>query len=362
MGYATLRTAPVLAMFLFSLFSAPAAQAQDPDSVDIDLRRSTLDENSLEVYVRVNGQPFADVLSGLTFTIRWVTTSSATLGTRVNACPAGISISPTPQVTNPLVNDVPTGYNYRSYNAFGTSLLSDEGCPLPQDEWYLVMTVPVTDNTGCTEFNIVNDDWTDSPGNARDYFVSLGGLDLTGTIEPESAFIGACAPDCVGIIGGTALPGTPCDDGNAGTANDVYTASCVCVGEPAADCQGTIGGTALPGTPCDDDSTETVNDTWTAECLCVGELTTAIAATAAASEPAVWPNPTTGLVYISAGQAKSPSRVRVSDALGRVITTPITRTGGASQWLLDLSSAPSGIYLIELESEGVRSVQRVVKR
>jgi hypothetical protein len=166
----------------------------------------------------------------------------------------------------------------------------------------------------------------------------------------------------LGIVGGTALPGTPCDDGNAGTTNDAFTGACVCVGEAAADCQGTIGGTALPGTPCDDDSAQTVNDTWTTECVCVGELTTAVPASTATSAPAVWPNPTTGLVYIAAAQATSPSRVRVCDALGRVLTTPITRMGGASPWLLDLSSAPVGVYLIELESDGVRSVLRVVKR
>ncbi len=322
MGYATLRTAPVLAIFLFCLFSAPAAHAQDPDSVDIDLRRSSLDTNSLEVYIRANGQPFGDVLSGLTFTLRWVTTSTATLGPRVNTCPNGIPVSATAQVTDPLLDGVPTGFNYRSYNAFGVSLLSDEGCPIPQDEWFLVMTVPVENTTGCTEFNIVNDDWTDSPGNARDYFVSLGGFDRTGSIEPTSAFIGTCAADCLG----------------------------------------SVGGAALPGTPCDDDSTQTVNDTWTAECVCVGELSTAIATTTAPAEPAVWPNPTTGLVYIPAEQVNGPSRVRVCDALGRVLTTPVTRTGGGSPWLLDLGSAPAGVYLIELESAGVHSVHRVVKR
>ena len=316
------RTTPVLATLFVSLLGTASVQAQNPDSVDIDLRRSTLDTNSLEIYVRTNGQAFGDVFSGLTFTIRWETTSTATLGARVNTCPSGIPVSATAQETNPLLDGVPTGFNYRSYNAFGTSLLTDEGCPLPQDEWYLVMTVAVDNITGCTEFNIVNDDWTDSPGNARDYYVSLGGFDLTGAIDPVSAFIGTCA----------------------------------------ADCEGNVGGTALPGTACDDDSTQTVDDTWTAECVCVGELSTGIATAASLSNPDVWPNPTTGMVYISAGQADSPSRVRVSDALGRVLTTPMTRASNSSPWLLDLSNAPSGVYLIELESEGVRSVQRVVKR
>jgi hypothetical protein len=226
------RTAPLLLALTLSLAPMHDAHALDPDSVDIDLRRSTLDTNSLEVYIRANGQPFGDVLSGLTFTIRWVTTSTATLGNRVNTCPSGIPISATAQETNPLLDSVPTGFNYRSYNAFGTSLLSDEGCPLPQDEWFLVMTVAVDNNTGCTEFNIVNDDWTDSPGNARDYFVSLGGFDLTGSIEPVSAFIGTCAADCLGNVGGTALPGTPCDDGNPETENDLFNDECVCAGIP----------------------------------------------------------------------------------------------------------------------------------
>lgn len=316
------RTAPVLATLLVSLLGTTTAQAVDPDSVDIDLRRSTLDTNSLEVYIRVNGQPFGDVLSGLTFTIRWETTSTATLGARVNTCPSGIPISATAQETNPLLDGVPTGYNYRSYNAFGTSLLTDEGCPIPQDEWYLVMTVAINNNTGCTEFNIVNDDWTDSPGNARDYFVSLGGIDLTGSIDSTSAFIGACAVDC----------------------------------------QGNVGGIALPGTPCDDDSTVTVNDTWTAECICAGELTTLINTASTTTEPAVWPNPTTGMVYVRAGQAGTVSHVRVSDVLGRVLTTQLTRTNNASPWLLDLSSEPTGVYLVELETGGLRSVERIVKR
>jgi hypothetical protein len=235
------RTAPLFLALTLSLSPMREAHAIDPDSVDIDLRRSTLDTNSLEIYIRANGQPFGDVLSGLTFTIRWVTTSPATLGPRVNTCPSGIPISATAQETNPMVDSVPTGYNYRSYNAFGTSLLSDEGCPLPQDEWFLVMTVAVENIEGCTEFNIVNDSWTNSPGNARDYFVSLGGFDLTGAIEPTSAFIGACAADCLGNVGGTALPGTPCDDGNPETENDLFNDECVCAGIPMGLTENTNG-------------------------------------------------------------------------------------------------------------------------
>ncbi len=37
-------------------------------------------------------------------------------------------------------------------------------------------------------------------------------------------------PDCEGVMGGPALPGTTCDDGNADTINDVYQADCSCAG------------------------------------------------------------------------------------------------------------------------------------
>ncbi|MFZ1693112.1 MAG: hypothetical protein WAT74_07960, partial [Flavobacteriales bacterium] len=38
-------------------------------------------------------------------------------------------------------------------------------------------------------------------------------------------------PDCNGVYGGSALPGTACDDGNANTVLDVFDANCVCAGQ-----------------------------------------------------------------------------------------------------------------------------------
>ena len=102
MGHVSFRKMPVVLALLLISFSARVAQAQGPETVDIDLRQSTLDANSLEVHIRANGQPFGDVFSGLTFTVRWLTTSPATLGTRVNACPDAINISATPQVNTIL--------------------------------------------------------------------------------------------------------------------------------------------------------------------------------------------------------------------------------------------------------------------
>lgn len=41
---------------------------------------------------------------------------------------------------------------------------------------------------------------------------------------------GTAAPDCLGVVGGTAVAGSNCNDNNVCTASDVYNASCQCVG------------------------------------------------------------------------------------------------------------------------------------
>ncbi|HRO99124.1 MAG TPA: GEVED domain-containing protein, partial [Flavobacteriales bacterium] len=75
--------------------------------------------------------------------------------------------------------------------------------------------------------------------------------------------------DCTGVPGGSNVPGTACDDGNPNTASDVYNANCQCVGQ-LIDCTGLAGGSALPGTACNDGIPSTGNDTWNANCQCVG--------------------------------------------------------------------------------------------
>lgn len=61
------------------------------------------------------------------------------------------------------------------------------------------------------------------------------------------AFEDVVQEDCLGVLGGTALPGTSCDDGNAATIDDVYQSNCTCAG---TDCIGVVGGTTGPGTTC----------------------------------------------------------------------------------------------------------------
>ncbi|MBK9420839.1 MAG: PKD domain-containing protein [Flavobacteriales bacterium] len=47
---------------------------------------------------------------------------------------------------------------------------------------------------------------------------------------------GGSNADCEGVVGGPALPGTPCDDGDPNTVYDQWTPSCECVGGPLQPC------------------------------------------------------------------------------------------------------------------------------
>jgi hypothetical protein len=54
------------------------------------------------------------------------------------------------------------------------------------------------------------------------------------------SFTSATAPDCEGVVGGAALPGTSCDDLDPSTVGDVYGEDCVCAGSPlTGDCLNT---------------------------------------------------------------------------------------------------------------------------
>lgn len=75
--------------------------------------------------------------------------------------------------------------------------------------------------------------------------------------------------DCEGVQGGPAVPGSPCDDGDAATGADTWGSDCTCSGLPL-DCTGEPGGSALPGTPCDDGNPSTGADQWGADCQCAG--------------------------------------------------------------------------------------------
>ncbi|MBS1568105.1 MAG: hypothetical protein JST45_01565 [Bacteroidetes bacterium] len=193
--------------------------------MDIRLVQGTT-ADQLKVQLMIHSTaPFGGILSAVTVTIRYDASSGASLGAGSSFCTAWSSFTPSPTTVN-------NGIAYRTYNGFGVNRLEDAafdgGCDtvLTPEQWFTITTIPVSGN--CTAFTLGNDGWTAQ--NNRNYYLSMGGFDLTGQVVGGPVSAGACGTDCLGVPGGTALPGTPCDDGDPNTTNDTWTADCQCAG------------------------------------------------------------------------------------------------------------------------------------
>jgi uncharacterized delta-60 repeat protein len=76
--------------------------------------------------------------------------------------------------------------------------------------------------------------------NGTSYTVQLRAVNDVGAGAASAPVTGtpaAPAVDCLGVSGGSALPGTACDDGYASTTNDTWSANCTCVGIPTGSLQ-----------------------------------------------------------------------------------------------------------------------------
>lgn len=77
--------------------------------------------------------------------------------------------------------------------------------------------------------------------------------------------------DCMQVLNGPDMPGTPCDDGDPATLNDLWSNQCVCAGQDTNnviyDCLQIPFGPNMPGTLC----TNFLGDTgvWSANCVCL---------------------------------------------------------------------------------------------
>ena len=101
-------------------------------------------------------------------------------------------------------------------------------------------------------------------------------------VSPFLTYPAAGIPDCLGVIGGPALPGTNCNDNNVCTTGDVWSASCVCTGtlntmdtdgDGIPNCSDncpTVAGQI--GSTCNDGNACTINDVLNASCVCTGTL------------------------------------------------------------------------------------------
>lgn len=96
-------------------------------------------------------------------------------------------------------------------------------------------------------------------------------------LQPDTSFdvldlnCGGGTYDCMQVLNGPDMPGTPCDDGNPATLNDLWSNQCVCAGQDTNnviyDCLQIPFGPNMPGTFC----TNFLGDTgvWSANCVCL---------------------------------------------------------------------------------------------
>ena len=225
-----LRTRSLILLLVAVPFGGAQAQTDAiPSSVDIRMVTGATD-NQLQVQLRTNGTAnFGGILSALTVTIRYDAASGLSLGLATSFCNAWSPFPPSQLLVN-------NGIAYRTYNGFGVNRLEDPvedggcGTSLVPGTWFTVASIPVI-GSGCTVFTLGNDVFTDQQN--RSYYVSMGGWNVTGTVVGGPVAVGDCGMDCLGVPGGTALPGTPCNDNDPNTANDTWTADCQCAGTPS---------------------------------------------------------------------------------------------------------------------------------
>ncbi len=105
--------------------------------------------------------------------------------------------------------------------------------------------------------------------------VTSGPVSITTTLNENCYYnISMLVPDTAGLVTVTGS----CGNGTAATGTGTYsleppfTADVIVdlTCEAPLDCENVAGGTALPGTPCDDGDPETYFDTWTPGCQCIG--------------------------------------------------------------------------------------------
>lgn len=158
------------------------------------------------------------------------------------------------------------------------------------------------------------------------------------------------------------------DTAGAGVSGDnKFTHPSLCFNSATAvfDCQGIASGSALVGTPCDDGNPETTNDVWNAACDCVGGGGTGIdEAASLAALIGVEPNPTTDLLRLSLYELDGEKvSFDLVDATGRsVLFRELGSLSGQWKGTLDLGAFEHGMYLLRFQVGDRFHTERIIKQ
>jgi Secretion system C-terminal sorting domain len=143
-------------------------------TVDIGLFHTN---GALEVRVRPSSD-FDGIVSSTVFTLRWDRNSDIALGNAQVPDGAPLQTRRSGQLREESM------FNYMVFAGFGFDAMANTGMRWEAGHEYTVLTIPVT-GKGAVE--LVNDHWTGAVANNADYYMSLGGHDLTGSIYKSLA-------------------------------------------------------------------------------------------------------------------------------------------------------------------------------
>ncbi|MFN3875503.1 MAG: T9SS type A sorting domain-containing protein, partial [Flavobacteriales bacterium] len=161
----------LLNVFAAMLIGTAAVPLAAQSTVDIGLFRNG---DKLEVRLRP-GQDFDGIASSVVFTIRWDRNSGASLGAFSQPAPAAQFL---PLMKSGGVREQ-GAFNYQVYAGFGLTPLRELDAAWRANQEVVIATIPVV---GKGEFELVNDAYTAEAQVNANYYISLGGRDVTGVI------------------------------------------------------------------------------------------------------------------------------------------------------------------------------------
>ena len=167
--------------------------------------------------------------------------------------------------------------------------------------------------------------------------------------------------------GSCTYPDAPCDDNNPDTMNDAYNSTCDCVGMQIV--PGCMDPTAcnfnplanvddssclFPGDACDDGDATTINDVYSATCECSGVTNGLNELTSISS---VYPNPTSDLVTIEFTGTIEGAELQLCDVQGRILLTKIVLSNKET---ISVGQFETGTYFISIKGTKQAIVKQII--
>ena len=167
------------------------------------------------------------------------------------------------------------------------------------------------------------------------------------------------------------LPGASCDDADSLTFNDVINLDCSCIGTMIM--MGCVDNTACnfdlnantddgsclyTGSPCDDGNAATIDDIITVDCQCLGTVVGVEEETEMTLM--VFPNPARDILTIQLPNTTGMAKVSIYNSTGQAVMSKIVNANG--QITLSIDSLSSGMYWLVWQDGANRKHQTFVKQ